>query len=500
MIRLVGACLVLLERVPAALGRRCYSNYQTAKRCYHKTIEMLGKSISKNVARGSGLDTIEKHCYNFAVDGVGGQHVKKSFQLARYRHRNLTLANALGRSTWHMQDHVRRVMKGLRCCCSASSIQRDKHNQGFIAETSKRCRGANCAICSAIRSRELVQRLNELMDHKDHKQWFNRKQALFLTLTVKHGKGGREGIYLKEFRGYMTKLKRSRWWRKYVCTKGGDGRAGWVSSIEVTLGGNGFHIHSHSLLFCDKLKSRVNDVQSELSAIWHKITGDSKIVSLDLVRPNDYDKQASAKTVKGANSVAGAVREVFKYSLKTGKLKDLSDSDIEMLGEWIARTRGKNFVNVGGYLRGHKLTSADTQIDMDADKKKVDYSQETYAVRTSRTIWTTNPSIELSTKAKRDQVEKARLVRIAKEAVNVTGLENWKDYAVVSLGELSVADQLVQWGLAEAARVHRASAKTKIEQERRNRLIEQERLERAQLLMFRDKEKENSIFVSSPQY
>ena len=151
-----------------------------------------------------------------------------------------------------------------------------------------------------------------------------------LTLTVKNGPD------LEERQAHLTKSLRKLLDKRRNFNAGSRGHPwtelckaqGAVYTLELTNKGNGWHPHCHMIVLAASQPS-----QSDLSAEWHKITGDSMIVD---VRPITGDPSEG-------------FMEVFKYAVKF--------SDLTLADNWHAAQilKGKRLLNSFGLFRGVEI-------------------------------------------------------------------------------------------------------------------------------------------------
>lgn len=151
-----------------------------------------------------------------------------------------------------------------------------------------------------------------------------------LTLTVKNGDD------LEERQAHLSRsLRKLMDHRRNF--NAGVARAPWtelckaqgaVYTLELTNKGNGWHPHCHMIVLAASAPS-----QSDLSAEWHKITGDSMIVDC---RPITGDPSEG-------------FMEVFKYAVKF--------SDLSLQDNWEAAQvlKGKRLLNSFGLFRGVEI-------------------------------------------------------------------------------------------------------------------------------------------------
>lgn len=115
--------------------------------------------------------------------------------------------------------------------------------------------------------------------------------------------------------------------------------AGAIASREVTYNEEKgeWHPHIHMVALLDEFID-----QKKLSEEWLEITGDSKIVSVNLIKPKDQKNPIN----KESNPLIDGLLEVFKYALKFGDLPQ------EKLWEAYKILRGKRMVTSYGDLYG----------------------------------------------------------------------------------------------------------------------------------------------------
>lgn len=307
----------------------------------------------------SGLDNIKKHSYNFGLDDHKRTAVnegRKAFVTTHHKWYSLNLADrlesyleSLPEDEAKKYDEVNKAVRNLRWCSNVSVVE-SYNGVNRVVATSNRCKNKNCAICARIRSGKIATRFNRALEDKENENLFKNIHFYHLTLTLKHDlQGLRSNVYLKELKAYMTRLFRSNLMQGLMPK--GSGR---ISSFEVTFTDNGFHIHSHILLACPRITTKINDIQAMIQAKWLKITGDSSGASLDLVRP---------KLVEGKKCYKAAIKEIVKYSTKIGNLSFINRTQIGLYSDFIQGTKGANFVNASGIFRGLELASDKSKYD-----------------------------------------------------------------------------------------------------------------------------------------
>ena len=152
-----------------------------------------------------------------------------------------------------------------------------------------------------------------------------------LTLTVKNGDD------LEERQAHLTKSLRKLMDRRRYFNAGTRGAPytelckaqGAVYTLELTNKGKGWHPHCHMIVLASSQPS-----QSDLSAEWLRITGDSMIVD--------------CRPITGGESgdYSEGFMEVFKYAVKV--------SDLSLHDNWHAAQvlKGKRLLNSFGLFRG----------------------------------------------------------------------------------------------------------------------------------------------------
>lgn len=150
-----------------------------------------------------------------------------------------------------------------------------------------------------------------------------------MTLTVKNGPDLEERV--EHLRDSWTRMITAR--RLHSCKPDRNPAVefckaeGWVKSLEITKGKDGWHPHLH--VFC-LLRNYVS--HPELSSEWERFTGDSKIVGI----------------TKCKGGILPGLIEVLKYSTKFAELEPADSWEIH------SKLFGSRFTDNGGCLRGIK--------------------------------------------------------------------------------------------------------------------------------------------------
>lgn len=158
-----------------------------------------------------------------------------------------------------------------------------------------------CSFCSALRGSKQAKAYHDkakaIMQEKPH------LKLVFLTLTLKNGDDFLERFGHLE-QSFQTLKDRRRDWKK----KGWGFNEfckidGCVYSYEITNNGNGWHPHLHIVALVDDWIDRI-----KLSKEWEAITGDSKIIDIRRIKPDENGDYMEA------------FMECFKYCMKFSEM------------------------------------------------------------------------------------------------------------------------------------------------------------------------------------
>jgi hypothetical protein len=193
-----------------------------------------------------------------------------------------------------------------------------------------------CPLCAIRRAAKMLQRYEsrvlELMRAGGLTAWL-------VTLTVKSGPDLAER--LDHLRASLKRLHKDRSRARGSGSRNATSSmldveaAAWSFEVKRGRGRHGWHPHVHAVWLASEPPQ-----QWELSAEWHKITGDSYIVDVRRMRTGD------ASTPARAEQLGGDLAEVFKYALKFSELR-LSDNYRAQLV-----TKGRRLLGSLGELRG----------------------------------------------------------------------------------------------------------------------------------------------------
>jgi len=313
------------------------------------------------VGQVSVLDTKETFAH-FRPSEPGRAEAKNAFVRVAYRHRNLDLAKWLDTTPSGWEGHVNKTIRRLRFC-SAYSIVKAGQEGAEIESSSKSCKSPHCAICSRRRSTQISKRVVAAIQDPKNEKRFKEKHFYFLTLTLKHDKKTRNGVYLNELKDYTKKLYRSKLWKEQFPYSKESLSSGWITCMETTLSEElGYHIHAHIMICGPKLKKKVKAFQGEIRDKWRKVTGDSFIVDFKLLNL-DKTSDPLASAADKQKQVHNAVAELIKYGTKAGNFKSWNSVKAELYADWVEKTKGANFVTCSGLFRGLELAGAKSRYD-----------------------------------------------------------------------------------------------------------------------------------------
>ena len=320
---------------------------------------------------------------------------KSSFLTTHYKLYNINLSKALESGMYHFNPIIQQAAKSLTCCSHLSKIENYTRKDNFhkpsasIVQTSPKCRHKLCSKCNSIKSGKYKRRFLAAYNSPQNKHLFltkNKEGKLipkyfyFLTVGLKHNlQGTRSEVFLDELKANMRKLRASKLWKNLFPYHGttdpenpkfihDSQKSGYAQSYELTITENGFNIHSHILMCAPRVRKRADTIQKLLREKWLKITGDSDGFRFDLVGIDETAMQ-DIKEGKLPKKFSKYISECFKYTVKTGSVKELNQtidiinkkgkketiSKIDLLSEWLIITRGKKMLTSNGFFKGMEL-------------------------------------------------------------------------------------------------------------------------------------------------
>jgi hypothetical protein len=208
-----------------------------------------------------------------------------------------------------------------------------------------------CPVCaskiSERRRRELEQALS----------WWVAKghTVLLVTYTFSHGRGDHVGEILDYFLGAQHVMTGN---RPYKRLKASCGVIHSIKALEVTWGAeNGWHPHSHWLLFCDG-NVDVPRMENELYRIW-KAEAAKKGLSMNRAHgvkiQNTFGAVADYVAKFGKQKTWGAEHELSKAHLKRGRGERYAPFELlrwlAETGEWLP---AELFTQYAAYFAGRR--------------------------------------------------------------------------------------------------------------------------------------------------
>lgn len=177
------------------------------------------------------------------------------------------------------------------------------------------CHSRHCEPCMRAKANKMAANLKARLRERPQGKY------RFVTLSLKHTDAPLVDQIRRLYLGFR-KLRQAKLWKR--------SQRGGVFILEVKRGAAGWHPHLHVIAEGDWLPQRA------LSEAWLKVTGDSFIVDVRLLKTGD-----------------DAAHYVCKYITK-GTSVDVW-SNPELGAEWISATRGVRTAATFGTWRGFKL-------------------------------------------------------------------------------------------------------------------------------------------------
>lgn len=434
------------------------------------------KNPPKFASSGSVLDTKETFL-RFEAKTRGKKEQKNSFIKAHYRYRNLHTSHLLELSKYVDHDDINKTIRNLRFCRSVAIVEKKPDGTGEINQTSKNCKNPHCALCARARSTKLANRLLDAINDKENEQTFKNKYFYFLTLTVKHDDNTRNEIYLKEFNSYCNKLFRSKTFENAFQYSPKEKSAGWIKCTECTLTRSGFHIHAHVIICAKRLPQKVKYVEDQLKTTWKKITTDSDIIRLDLIKNLRIDQKSKQLQID-RNAVIRAVKELFKYGTKTAKIHSSDNHKIDMLAKWIIATKGQNFVNASGLFRGLQIASSKSKYDTKLEREEANADSRYFAAALSKILFNIPTNRDYTKEDRAKKLRYVSLTAIKNDFTEITDFfADYIKYNSVSLNEFETSRFIQEWAEHIRKKIEENKAfDTKIELSKEEKRLAAERM------------------------
>lgn len=371
-------------------------NYQTFTVCLRQGLPLDNKETLRRFARGY-------------VQNRGSKHVQNLHQIVKAKQMNLTISNILDSTSQREHEHINKTIRNLRWCSAEVLLRSDFTEEIDTFAKSKNCKNPNCSICRRTRSARIANRVEKAITDPDNEEKFKSGEFYFLTLTVKTDEVTRTHNYLPEFRNYLKKFYRSKWYKTNI--------RGGITSVENVIT-NKYHIHSHSLLF-GATDIDQHNAQFEIKKIWKSITGDSHVCKFTPIY----------------GDIRSSIMELVKYSTKTPDLKDKYKDFNELLAKWIIETKGQNFINCLGIFRGLQITGNKSKYDEKFEPKYFHDSDMAALTKTSSIKFNFSTKGKMPEHVKKKFIEKVTITKLDKETKAAEGMECWDLYEELLLNE-----------------------------------------------------------------
>jgi hypothetical protein len=213
-------------------------------------------------------------------------------------------------------------MESYRSCGQNAWVYESVDDPGLYKIRADYCKDRWCVPCQVARAHTIRRNIAPLL---------KGSPTRFLTLTIKSNSDCLKDRIDYLLRCYKTLRKQGIWTANVT---------GGASVVEVTRNAESghYHVHLHALLKGNYIPKRT------LQSVWHRITGDSYIIDLQMIRD---DKQAAGY--------------LAKYVAKPIHKSILADPDA--LVEAIIALKGRRLITTLGDWRGTKLLKSDTDGD-----------------------------------------------------------------------------------------------------------------------------------------
>lgn len=227
-------------------------------------------------------------------------------------------------------------------CCRFPAVLATKTSGAHLSLG--RCRDRLCPTCSAIRSSELSERIENAVKQMDAPR--------FMTLTIRSD-GSSLDVLLARLRASFRRIRESEMWRKYV--------RGGIYAIETTYNKETGQWHPHVHLVWEGRFI----AQRQLSAAWLQASGDSPIVDVRAIR--------SRKAI---------ARYISKYVAKGVACVEWPE---EAIAEYASAMHGARLVHTFGTLHGVRLKEPDREVLDDPERRTVGLAYFLRRLRTEGT-------------------------------------------------------------------------------------------------------------------
>lgn len=364
------------------LQGKCSLNGSSRPRAYLDTLGTSG-SFPPDIAPGSRLK-----------DGIQGPHDWHKRYAVRQQVRGQVdelLAGSRTKQKYSQTWRLNKAASVLNGCGKTYVVHKDGPAK-YRYLHSFHCKKKYCPRCSRKKRNKLLAKYSDFFEGEAGSDLMARYDLAILTVTLRHGKGSRQGWYFDELKTHWRNGLKYGAFKKYL--------AGGIYTTEVTHGRNGFHIHRHALVLVSKDHnfrdgvaghwSRAGKgkgwkwtwkdatIKRDLRAAWHKRTGDSYMIDI--------------KPLNSQRDFLDNVLEVFKYVAKPSQRGGQNVIPWQVVEQFERNTRQK-FSNRFGILYREKGLAVNSQPETEEEKKdsvadvdqdKVYFASGLYQTKTGR--------------------------------------------------------------------------------------------------------------------
>lgn len=271
------------------------------------------------------------------------------------------------------------------------------HSDGRLAHFSgtERCGSIwACPVCSAVIRSERAREIQ----HAVTEHTARGGALLLVTLTLRHHKGQRLADTLDAVLKGWQKMLRGKAW---TSTKDRYGISGYLRSVEVTYGENGWHPHIHAVLFLDEQISAAaaETLGDELHGRWaryamaatgkmpdrkhgidvQRVSDDGKVVASYLAKMQDdhaHSWDVGAELARSDVKTARGSRSLVPFELLDAAADELTDEEKRDLWvEYATATKGRRAITWSKGLKDRYEVQerSDDQIIEDTEQAPLRY-------------------------------------------------------------------------------------------------------------------------------
>jgi len=167
-----------------------------------------------------------------------------------------------------------------------------------------------CPVCNSRISSERRRELSQAVENSG-------TYTALITFTLSHAKQDLLADLMEALRKAINSTKSGRWYESFL---GDHGVVASASSLEITLGQNGWHPHIHWLVFMDQ-KPDPEAIKAQLSARFEKFIRKNGHYSSSIY---GVDVRATRQDVSGYISKWNVIKELSNVQAKRGRGESLT--------------------------------------------------------------------------------------------------------------------------------------------------------------------------------